>query len=240
MPNTPTRFPKGSTTAAKNTTLGMYGLEDKTKWHTYFDDFDTYTAAEWAVTNVGTTPTQALTSLDGGNLLLTMAATDDSSSQLQLATGGFSITAGKQAIFKTRFKISDATQSDFVVGLCVLDTTIVGVTGGDGCTDGIFFAKDDATNIPSLYVQKDATNGQKITALPTTIDTNFNTWGWYFNGGSSVEVYKNDAKIATVDLTTTASAFLPDAVLTVTFGVQNGEAVAKTMTMDYIFAAIER
>jgi hypothetical protein len=37
-----------------------------------------------------------------------------------------------------------------------------------------------------------------------------------------------------------SSTYLPDTELTVSFGIQNGEAVAKTMTVDYIFAAKER
>lgn len=31
-----------------------------------------------------------------------------------------------------------------------------------------------------------------------------------------------------------------DEDLTISFGIQNGEAVAKTMTVDYIFAALQR
>ena len=42
------------------------------------------------------------------------------------------------------------------------------------------------------------------------------------------------------DLSATLATYLPDTELTISFGVQNGEAVAKTMTIDYIFAARER
>ena len=34
--------------------------------------------------------------------------------------------------------------------------------------------------------------------------------------------------------------YLPDTTTTVSFALQNGEAVAKTMTVDYLFTAKER
>jgi hypothetical protein len=44
----------------------------------------------------------------------------------------------------------------------------------------------------------------------------------------------------TLDLTTTLSTYLPDTALTVSFALLAGEAEATTMTIDYLFAAIER
>ena len=48
--STPTRFTSGVGTVAKTKTLGMLGMPDPTKFHTFFDDFDRYLASDWVVT----------------------------------------------------------------------------------------------------------------------------------------------------------------------------------------------
>ena len=237
----PARFPFGVTTVEKTNPLGMYGLPDPTEWHTYFNDFDTYVAGDWTITNVGVTPTQALADVDGGALLVTLTAADNDSSFLQKKGESFLPTSGKKCIFKARFKVSDATQSDWVFGLQVTDTTPL-AAAGDGVTDGIFFQKDDGDTNIDFYVQKDATTGQSTsTAIATAAaaDT-FMTVAFYFDGARYIYTYMNDVLLTRIDLTTTLTTYLPDTELTVSFGVQNGEAVAKTMTVDYIFAAQER
>lgn len=234
---TPSRFPNGIGTVPKSNPLGLYGLPDPTEWHTYFNDFDTYTAAQWTVTVVGT-GTAALTNLDGGALLLTNSAADNDSIQLQQASESFALTPGKRAFFKARFKVSDATQSDLVMGLCVTDTTLMGAAAGAGVTDGIFFSKDDGVATLDVQCQKNATTGQtRAAAISTLANDTFVTVAWAYDGKGEVTYYVNDVQLGTL---TGTSAFLPDTTLTPSFGIVNGEAVAKTMTLDYFFAAIER
>ena len=50
-------------------------------------------------------------------------------------------------------------------------------------------------------------------------------------------MFIDDSKVATETTLTNAP---DDEDLTVSFGIQNGAAAAKTMTVDYIFAAVER
>ena len=233
-----TRFPDGVTTAAKTAPMGAFGLPDPTQWHVFFDDFDTYTAGQWTVTRVGTTPTEALTDINGGALLLTVSAADNDSDQLQKVGESFLLASGKKAFFKARFKVSDATQSDFLIGLAVTDTTLLGAVDGAGVTDGIFFNKDDGDALLDFNVQKNATTGQTRSAgVATVVSDTFMTVAWYFDGVSEVKCYVDDVQKATLD---GSSTYLPDTELTVSFAIQNGEAVAKTMTIDYIFAAMER
>ena len=60
--------------------------------------------------------------------------------------------------------------------------------------------------------------------------------GFYYNGKSAVEVWVDGVKVATM-----AATNLPDDEdLAISFGVQNGEAVVKTLTVDYVFASKER
>ena len=235
---TPTRFTHGVTTAAKTNPLGQYGRPDPTVWHTFFNDFDTYTAGDWTVTVVGTTPTAALTDIDGGALLLTNAATDNSEIELQKVGESFLLTAGKKTIFKAKFKVSDATQSDFLIGLAITDTTLMGAVSGAGVTDGVFFNKDDGDALLDVQCQKNATTGQtRAAGIATVADDTFLTVAWYYDGIDRIEYSVNDVMLGALD---GSSTYLPDTELTVSIAMMNGEAVAKTMTLDYIFAAQER
>ena len=223
----PTRFPNGLTTAAKNQPMGEYILPDVTKCHTFFDDFDTYTAADWTVTETGTA-TQALTDGDGGLLLITNAASDNDASFSQKVGESFRFETDKKLWFDCRFKASNATQSDVVIGLSITDTTPLSVS------DGVFFLKsDDATTI----VMKVVKNG---TATTTTVcalaDDTFCQLSFCYNGVDGIAVFMDGVQVATSAVTN-----LPDDEdLTITYGIQNGSAAARTMTIDYIFASKER
>lgn len=234
---TPSRFSNGVGTVAKANPLGMYGMPDPTKWHTYFNDFDTYVAGDWTVTEVGS-GTRALTDVDGGALLITNAAADNDRNEFQKVGESFLLTAGKRTFFKARFKVSDATQSDFLIGLAVTDTTLQGSVDGAGVTDGIFFSKDDGDALLDVQCQKNATTGQtRAAGIATVVADTFLTVALAYDGVSEVKYYVNDVQLGTLDGTST---YLPDTELTVSFALMNGEAVAKTMTVDYLFAAQER
>lgn len=233
---TPTRFPSGVTNAAKDEPLGNFGLPDPTKWHVWFDDFDNFEADQWVITRVGTTPTEVTISGDNGLLLLTMAATDDSSSSLQWSGDDnaavvetFRFVTGKQLFFKTRFQVSDATQSDFVLGLQITDTTPLAVS------DGIYFRKDDGDANLDFVVLKDAA-GTTTTAFSTIVAATFTELAFWYDGKSKIEIFKDGVKLGTSALT----GLPDDEELAISIHMQNGEAVAKTMTIDYIFVAKER
>lgn len=225
-----TRFPNGVTNVVSENTLGAMGQLDPSKLHTYFNDFDTYLASDWTVTETGTA-TQALTAGDGGLLLITNSAADNDASFSQLTVASFLAAAGKKMFFKIRCQVSDATQSDMIFGLAGTDTTPL------DDTDGIFFQKDDGDTHLDVYVKKDSTTGQNSALDIAEVTTAMTSYGFYYDGVQTVSFFVNDALIKKLDA---SSTYLPDAALAVTFGVQNGEAVAKTLTVDYVFAAKER
>lgn len=231
----PTRFPSGISTASRNSGLWNAGFPDPTKWHVFFDDFDTYTVADWTITTTEAgagSATEALTDVDGGALLITNDAADNDADFFQKVGESFLMEAGKKAFFKARFKVSDATQSDFVMGLQITDTTPL------DATDGIYFMKDDGDALLDVYCRKNATTGStSATGIHTVVSDTFLTVGWYYDGKSSLQYFVNDAHLGTLDA---SSTYLPDTELTVSFGIVNGEAVAKTMTLDYILAAKSR
>lgn len=230
--STPTRFPQGVTTAAPGTALERFILPDFTKAHIWFDDFDKYTAADWTLTTVEAgagSATEAISNADGGVLLITNDAADDDSDFFQWTRETFKFVSGKKLWFKARIQISDATQSDMVIGLQITDTTPLAVT------DGVYFRKDDGDANLDFVVIKDSA-ATTATAASTITAATWTELAFYYDGKSSIVAYKDDAPIATSVLTN-----LPDdEEMTISFGIQNGEAVAKTMSVDYIMVAKER
>lgn len=233
----PTRFTNGISTVRKSSPLGNFGLPDPTGWHEYFNDFDSYTAGSWTATVVGT-GAAALVNLDGGALALTNSAANADSIQMQKIGESFAITPGKRAFFKARFKISDATLSALVIGLCVTDTTLLGAAAGAGLSDGVFFTKDSGVATFDVQCQKSTGVGQtRAAAIAALANDTFVTVAWAYDGKSEIAYFVNDVQVGTL---ANVGAYLPDTTLTPSFGVVNGAAAAKSMTVDYLFAATER
>jgi hypothetical protein len=227
-----TRFPYGLTNVSEVDLFADMVQPDPTLFHTYFNDFDTYTAGDWTVTETDAAATQALTAGDGGLLLITNTAADNDLVALQKNPAAFTFTAGKKTFFRCRFKVSDATQSDLVFGLQVVDATPLDVT------DGIYFVKADGVATVNFICRKDASTGSTTaSAVATLANDTFIELGFYYDGQSKVAYEVNGSVLGSLDA---SSAFLPDTTCTVSFALQNGEAVAKTMTVDYVYVAKER
>jgi len=205
------------------------GQPAATLYHTYFEDFDYYTAADWTVTETDAGATQALADGDGGLLLITNTAADNDLVSLQKKGESFRFEAGKALFFEARFKVSDATQSDVVIGLQITDTTPLDVT------DGVFFIKADGAATVDFRVEKNNT-ATTASAMATMANDTYIRLGFYYDGVSAVQYFVNGS-IAGSSVTTN----LPDDEdMTITIAIQNGEAAAKTMTVDYVYVAKER
>jgi hypothetical protein len=166
---------------------------------------------------------------DGGLLLLTNTAADNDLVALQKVGESYRFASGKKLFFEARFKVSDATQSDVVMGLQITDATPLDVS------DGVFFIKADGSTSVSLLVEKNGT-ATTTSSVATMADDTFVRLGFYYDGASAIQYFVNGA-LGGTSVTTN----LPDDEdMTVSFAIQNGEAVAKTMTVDYIFVAKER
>jgi len=227
-----TRFPSGLTNAQDGAIFGDMPFLDPTKFHSYLNDFDVYTAGDWVVTETQAGATQALTAGDGGLLLLTNTAADNDLVALQKTPAAFTLTAGKRAFFACKFKVSDATQSDVAIGMQVIDTTPLDVT------DGIYFLKADGETTIQAVCRKDATTGSTSDSdIGTLVTDTMITLAWFYDGVSKVIFGIDGVAVASLDA---SSTYLPDTVMAPSFALQNGEAVAKTMTVDYIYAAFER
>jgi hypothetical protein len=235
----PTHFRTGVSNQVPGNPLFQLPYLDPTKYTTYFNDFLTYHADEWTITTTEAgsgAATEALASGAGGWLLITNDDADNDLDFLQLKGEAFKYVSTKNMFFKARFKVSDATQSDFVMGLGITDTTPLDTT------DGVFFIKSDGAATMDFLIEKD-NSATTNSSVATVSDDTFLTASFHYNptggssGGGAFEVFIDDSKVATETTLTNAP---DDEELTVSFGIQNGAAAAKTMTVDYIFAAVER
>ena len=211
----------------------IFDFDNDTGYHRFFDDFDRYVAADWTITTTeagGGSATEALTNEDGGVLLITNDNADDDADFFQKVGESFKFETGKRLYFAARFKVSDATDSDVVMGLQITDTTPLAVT------DGIYFRKDDGDTNLDFVVIKDST-ATTATAVTTLANATYVKVAFYYDGsGSDIDVLINDAVVTSVALTNVPD----DEELTISFGIQNGAAAAKTMSVDYIGAWKER
>ena len=228
-----THFTSGVTNVGTDSTLGKLKAPAPHKYHQYFNDFDTYLASDWTITTTedGTgSASEALADGDGGVLLVTNAAGDNDHDFFQLVKEGFKFESGKQIGFHVRFKTNDATQTDIVAGLQLTDTTPLDVT------DGIFFLKSDGAATISFIVEKDST--QSTLTLPNSLaDDTFMTLGFIYDPkDQKFHVFQNNVLAGTVVSTNAPD----DEELTLSFGIQNGAAAAKTVSVDYVGAYKER
>lgn len=238
----PVRFPNGVGNVSPSDMLGQLGMLDPTKYIVDFNDFMSFNATsgeDYVITNTGAA-TEALSSAHGpgGVLLLTNAAADNDLCTLQRPVEAFKFTSGKKMWFAARVKILDAgtdvTQSDVFVGLIITDTTLEA-----GITDGVYFNKPDGTAGTIQFITTMNSSATTQAAVGTFVHNTFIELGFYYDGGTSLEVWVDNVKVATLTVTL-GTTLVNDEELTVTFGIQNGEGVSKVMAIDYHLAVQER
>ena len=201
---------------------------DPTRTHVFFDDFDRYVAGDWTITTTEAgagDATEALGDADGGVLVITNDAADNDLDFLQKKGESFKYVAGKPMGFAARFKILEVIQCDFVIGLQITDTTMLDVT------DGIFFQTDDGDASLDFHVEKNNT-ATDATAIATLVADTFVTVEWVYDGESAIHYAVNGTILGSSVITNVPD----DEELTVSFGLQNGEAVANILSLDYIMA----
>lgn len=215
---------------------GVFNLLDPRKSVCYFSDFmnnlDIDATNIWVLTTTEAgagAATEVISDAVNGELLITNDAADDDADFYQSIKEVFKFISNKKLYFEAKFKVSDATQSDIVMGLQIRDTTPLDVT------DGVFFQKDDGDAYLDFHVEKNNTATDK-TAIATLANATYVTVAFYYNGKNSVTYYVDGVQKGEAAITN-----LPDdEEMTISFGIQNGEAVAKTMTVDYILCVMER
>lgn len=239
--------------------LAGYQLGDVGPRAEYFNDFtreSDYIANDFVVTEVGVATQTISVSEIGGALVLTNAAADNDSSNLQAGIGGatvaeiWDLATTKKLWMTSRFKINETLESDALVGLAITDTTVL-----DTPTDGLFFRKVDADETLQAVAVKDST--ESTLDIVEMVDDTYVEVGMLYTAGDRtvVEVYLRNISTEGGDVSKERArdskerwskvgeltTNLPDdEALAVSMAIRNGEAVSKVMTIDYFQVAQER
>lgn len=201
----------------------------------YFNDFlvaQDYAASDWVVTTTEAgagDATEAIAADElNGALLLTNDAADNDLDALQSAEEFVACLPGKRMWFETRLKISDADQIDLFVGLSITDTTALAST--DQCG---FLLVDGSAALSAVSLKN--SSGTTTASVATLADDTYVRLGFYYDGVSKIKYFVNRGLVA--EHTTGVP---DDENLAITIHLQNGEAVAKTATIDYFYVCQER
>jgi hypothetical protein len=227
-----THHPNGISNAARDSGLEDMGQMDPTKYFTFFDDFiDEPFATEWTITAVSVgTGTSVISTPDthGGMALITSAANENDGIWAQKLAETFLMATGKKTWLKTRLSISDATQSDWIVGLHSTSTTPLAAT-----MRWMFKSEDGAATIE--FNNDNNTTDSDSSTVATMADATFITLGAYWDGAGTIKLYADD-----VHVTTMTGITVPAAEMAIGFGAINGSASVETTNVDYILVAQER
>jgi hypothetical protein len=227
-----TLFPNGVTNAEANTFSALENLRtsDNYRYHGISDNFDRgFTALEWGVIGVGT---EVLGIVDGAGGVLSIATgtTDEDNASLQAAGLNILWDNAKEAWFRTKIQVDDAT----------LAAIFAGITDGaadpiaDLPEDGIFFRKDEGDLLIDLVVRSGDAEVVVELGVGVIADDVDVELAFHYDGVGGLRAYVDDALVFNETL---VAAELPAAVLVSgNFFVENGEAAARTVLMDYLLA----
>lgn len=240
MANTPpVRYPNGVTNRARTHSFNRLPVPDPSYVHSYFNDFDVYLASDWTRSLNGGSGTTALVAGDGGliNTVNSAGATDMVQHQLTVAsysvTAATSSQAGKDMWFGIRMKVDSATLSTVLVGLYTVKTTAATTAP----TDGFWFKKTAAAAAIDLI---DST-GSTLTATSTGAsfaDDTFIELAWHYStagGTNELRGFVNGTQRCSRTIATA-----PTGNLALSFVQMNSTGVARTTTIDWLYAAKER
>ena len=190
----------------------------------YATDFIEYDSNTWTITEVGA-GTDLSGDADGGTLVVTNAAADNDRHAFQLGkTNGecFAFQAGKPLWFDARFKV-DNVLADTMIGLYVTDTDPEG-----GVAAGVYYRRLTTATALNLVIENSSTETVVTTGFVMANDTYVNV-GFYWDG-ARLFYTQNRGIVGEATVLTN----LPSTELRLSFLVQNGSAVARSMTVDWI------
>lgn len=169
--------------------------------------------------------TVAYTDVSGGAILITADAADNDGVNLQRTGEAFSLsTSQRLTYYGIRLKVSEATQSDVLAGLCITDTDLLGAM-----TDGVYFRKVDASTSLAFVTEKDSSETSTTGVLTVAADTWY-VLEFYFDG-TAVEAFVDGVSVARHTLT------IPDnELLTPSIHFLAGTTGGMTCTVDWVRA----
>lgn len=239
---TVTRFPNGVNNQPENSVFGgQLPFPINLGFRTFDEDFYDFTAGQWTITETQAGATQAIANPgDGGLVALVNSAADNDLNAIQRVAAnvtGESWTINPLKRLWARFIVAASTDTliDWICGLQITDATPLAVS------DGIFFRKPEATTAISLVAVKGAVESLLAVGVAlgtgaigaTGALTGAMTLDFFWDGlgttnGRLYAAYQG----AVVGFSQPGVSFPDTEALTLSFAVQNGSAVARTMWLD--------
>jgi len=235
-----TNLTNGVTNVDTEDPFGDLPILDPTRIVVFLEDFNDYSATYWAATTTedGTAAaTEAIQNATPSQITITNDNADNDLDLIEFYKEIVTFDYGKKTWYEAKFKVSDASETDVIMGLAIGSAT------SPVClpVDGVVFHKADGSEVMNISIVKDGLSVSS-TALVTLVDDTWVTVSLRWDGVSKITYYVDgDARgIQTV------TGYVPDnEALNPMFGIMNGElcnsvAGTKTMTVDYICFIQER
>lgn len=175
-------------------------------------------AAVTTVVEAGTGTSEMSASKTAGYAAEMVTAADNNDGiSVQFADENFEFTSDQELYFGIELECDEATQSDFLVGLCITDTALLG-----GLSNGVYFEKLDGGTGISAVTEKGSSETQSD-SLGTFADDTLVFLEFYWDG-SSVHFFINGVEVAI------HTANIPDdEALRVSLEFLTGEGTAHTI-----------
>lgn len=166
----------------------------------------------------------------GISAVITTAANEYDGINLQALGTSFDLATGKPVYFGIKCSISDATQSDLLIGLAGLDTTLMATSSAHALSIGagfVGFTKLDA--VTQSYFKTFMTTAETNSAAVGTIDTDAHEYEFYWDGATLFAYYDGV-------LVTSFTDDIPTVALTPSINFRAGAAAAKSMSIYWMRA----
>ena len=181
--------------------------------------------SDWTATLVNASTVALAANARGGHMVITTAGADNDGVNMQMVGESYSFVGQYPLYFGIKFQISEATQSDFLVGMAITDTDLV-----TAVTDGVYFRKVDGSTVVEFVLEKDSL--ETATACDVAAADTWVTYEFYYDG-INISAYVDDELIVTFDATAVTN--MPDDEdLTPSIHMLTGDNAAETMTVDWL------
>ena len=179
----------------------------------------------WVFTELtGTTAATEITAgtTYSGEMQVLPDATDGDGFNLYIEGESFILTTAMPLYFGIRLKMTDADQSDLMVGLFITDAELWGAV-----SDGAYFHSADETAVASFSTEKDGTPTADTAA--GTLTESYTKLEFYFDGAGTVKAWFDNVLVAT------STTNIPDdEAMTFIVECLTGEDVANGVVIDWV------
>jgi hypothetical protein len=227
-----TRYPGGLANVVEGSLFGDLKQPSPTKYHVFFDDFDRYTAGDWVVTETDAGATQALVGADGGQLVITNTAGITDVVELRWAggsgafLGNFTFDPAKDLFVAAKFKLDNAS----------LPTALIGLRSSNSTNTVALIKAGGAATLLARVQSSTGTVSTTVAGAAMVADTFVVAGLAYTAADGKMTFFQDDAASPVTGWVAPAAATL----MAPNIGMVNTTAVARVMTLDWVFFAKQR